>query len=420
MNVLLVDDDIAVIRILVKSDCWEQAGVGQVFCAYNAFEAKKIVENEDIQIIICDIEMPQENGIHFLNWVQKNRPRILNIIMTSYPDFGYAQEAISIGVYKFMLKPVGFDELRRIVGEAVLKVKDDNRKEVQRKYGEYYENNRTKAEKILYGDILMKEIFPSEQHIVAEIMRRGMEKKDVNPGGLVLFCREEQTEEDDFDYVIQFAFVNVAEELFQNVVAFNVNYDFIWIVKGEISEEGLTAMCRLYLEKVKTYLKIKLNAYFSYDFPISELAEKYNVLKRVSAELYKRGENVYPESCWKRQTSTTMDINPDGDRLIEKIQQYLKEHFMENITRNDIEESFHMNQDYLNRIFKQDTGYSLMEYVQFCRIKKAKELLKDNELAVSEIGGMIGYNSPPYFSKIFKKWTGVTPKEYRNNFSVKE
>ena len=318
------------------------------------------------------------------------------------------------------MKPVGFDELKKVMKEAVLKVEDDNRREVQRKYGEYYENNRMKAEKILYGDILMKEIFPSEQHIAAEIIKRGMEKRDVNPGGFVLFRKEEQTEEDDFDYVIQFAFVNVAEELFQNVIAFNVNHDFIWIVKGEISEEELTVMCRLYLEKVKIYLKIKLTAYFSYDFPIDELAEKYNVLKRVSAELYKRGEYVYPESYWKYQLSTSMDIDQDSDGLIEKIRQYLNGHFTENITRNDIEGSFHMNQDYLNRIFKQDTGYSLMEYVQFCRVKKAKELLKDHGLTVSETGGMIGYNSPPYFSKIFKKWTGVTPKEYRNNFSVKE
>lgn len=420
MNVLLVDDDIAVIRILVKADCWEQAGIEQVFYAYNAFEAKKIVENEDIQIIICDIEMPQENGIHFLNWVQKSRPQILNIIMTSYPDFGYAQEAISIGVYKFMLKPVGFDELKRVVREAVLKVEDDNRREVQRKYGEYYENNQIKAEKILYGDILMKEIFPSKKHISTEIVKRGMEEKNVSPSGIVLFRREEQTEEDDLDYVIQFAFVNVAEELFQNVVAFNVNHDFIWIVKGEILEERLTTMCKMYLEKVKIYLKIKLNAYFSYDFPIEELAEKYNTLKRISAELYKRGENVYPESYWKCQIDAAMDTDSDSAGLTEKVQQYIEGYYMENITRNDIEGLFHMNQDYLNRIFKQDTGYSLMEYVQFCRIKKAKELLKNHELAVSEIGGMIGYNSPPYFSKIFKKWTGVTPKEYRNNFSVKE
>lgn len=58
MNILLVDDEVAVIQILKKAVCWEELGINEVFTAYNAQEAKRIVTQESIQIIISDIEMP--------------------------------------------------------------------------------------------------------------------------------------------------------------------------------------------------------------------------------------------------------------------------------------------------------------------------------------------------------------------------
>ena len=106
-----------------------------------------------------------------------------------------------------------------------------------------------------------------------------------------------------------------------------------------------------------------------------------------------------------------------GNELIRSLREYLEQHYNESINRKDVEELVHMNQDYLNRSFKCATGYTLMEYVQHFRILKAKEYLADMQKSISEIGGLVGYESPPYFSKIFKKCTGITPAEYRSSLS---
>lgn len=98
-----------------------------------------------------------------------------------------------------------------------------------------------------------------------------------------------------------------------------------------------------------------------------------------------------------------------GNELIRSLREYLEQHYNESINRKDVEELVHMNQDYLNRSFKCATGYTLMEYVQHFRILKAKEYLADMQKSISEIGGLVGYESPPYFSKIFKKCTGDHP-----------
>ena len=68
---------------------------------------------------------------------------------------------------------------------------------------------------------------------------------------------------------------------------------------------------------------------------------------------------------------------------------------------------------YLCSIFKKYTGKTLNQYITEYRIKKAKELLNDKLLRVSNVSSMVGYRDGNYFTKIFKKYTNLSPSEYR-------
>lgn len=95
------------------------------------------------------------------------------------------------------------------------------------------------------------------------------------------------------------------------------------------------------------------------------------------------------------------------------------------ITRKKIEELVHLNQDHINREFKKQTGYTLMEYVQHYRILMAKKMLRETTLSISEISIRTGYDSPAYFSKIFKNrpnvhhWNIVRQKQRISRFVIK-
>lgn len=115
MNILLVDDEVIVVTLLKKHIDWKGLGIDEVFTAYTAMDARAICSGNKIDIIVCDIEMPQENGLYFLAWVREKFPAIVKIILTGYPDFKYAQDAINIGVIKYLLKPVSFEELSETV-----------------------------------------------------------------------------------------------------------------------------------------------------------------------------------------------------------------------------------------------------------------------------------------------------------------
>lgn len=245
MNIVLVDDEVTMLNILGKVIHWKELGINNLFKAKNAGEAKQILQSEPIDIVICDIKMPRESGLELIEWIQGLYPDIVNVILTAHADFNYARSAVSLGVYRYLLKPVSFEEME-------------------------------------------------------ETIRSAIEKLDTNP------------------------------------------------------------------EKNKDTV----------------------------------GEEKLPDD-------------------IELIKDYIKEHCTEAITRYDVESLVHLNEDHINRVFKASTGFTLMGYVTYCRIIRAKKLLLETDHPVSEIALQVGYDSPAYFAKIFKLRTGITPLQYRTKYGNK-
>lgn len=103
-----------------------------------------------------------------------------------------------------------------------------------------------------------------------------------------------------------------------------------------------------------------------------------------------------------------------AEKNVEKVKTYIETHFKEEMTRESLASEVFMNPDYLSKLFKKNTGSSLMDYVTKVRIERAKELLERTVLPISEIAIETGYSNTAYFTKMFKKYTnGVTPREYR-------
>jgi two-component system, response regulator YesN len=99
--------------------------------------------------------------------------------------------------------------------------------------------------------------------------------------------------------------------------------------------------------------------------------------------------------------------------LIEKVRSYIEEHIGEDLSLVRLASMIHFNPSYLSRLFKQESGVNLSEYIDEVRMEKAKDLLKKDELKIAEVGAQVGYETPHSFTRFFKKSTGVTPVEYR-------
>ncbi|MDR0136884.1 response regulator transcription factor [Metabacillus idriensis] len=98
-------------------------------------------------------------------------------------------------------------------------------------------------------------------------------------------------------------------------------------------------------------------------------------------------------------------------QAVEYMMQYVQEHYSENITLHDLSEQIYISRNYLSQIFKKATGLSFNHYVNKVRMEKAKNLILEGKLLIYEIAEEVGYKNTPYFSSLFKKYTGVNPTD---------
>jgi two-component system response regulator YesN len=105
-------------------------------------------------------------------------------------------------------------------------------------------------------------------------------------------------------------------------------------------------------------------------------------------------------------------------KLVIEIQKYINRNISDNVSLTALSNEFCYNSSYLSRLYKNITGEGLSEYINRVRIENAKTLLKNQELKISVITDLIGFKTPSYFTRFFKKATGYTPQEYRNMINV--
>lgn len=105
---------------------------------------------------------------------------------------------------------------------------------------------------------------------------------------------------------------------------------------------------------------------------------------------------------------------------VQRILDYINKEYPQKISSQDIENIFELNYDYLNRAFHKITGYTIFNYINILRINKAKELIETASIKFSEIGYLVGIDDPYYFSKLFKKYTGITPSQYLKKTCIKD
>ena len=99
--------------------------------------------------------------------------------------------------------------------------------------------------------------------------------------------------------------------------------------------------------------------------------------------------------------------------VIQDIEKYIEENLDKKLSLTDIADSIHMNKSYISRMFKEKAGENLFDYINKRKIEKAKQLIKNNELRMYEIALNVGMEDTAYFSRVFKKYEGISPSEYQ-------
>lgn len=134
--------------------------------------------------------------------------------------------------------------------------------------------------------------------------------------------------------------------------------------------------------------------------------DEHGSLSEAFVYLYQIADRIFTHNQMKEKDRAA--------KMIDRLCDYILTHLDEDLSLVRLAELHYFNPSYLSRLFKQEKGMNLSEYIEQCRLVKAKELLQDRELKVREVAAAVGYDAAHSFTRFFKKTTGVSPQEYRD------
>ncbi|MBU3111242.1 response regulator transcription factor [Clostridium lacusfryxellense] len=478
MRKILIADDEELIRKGLKAMIKRyRDDFYDIYLCSNGNQANEILDNENIDILITDIRMPESDGIELINHLKDFHKETAIIILSGYDDFKYAKEAIRCGAKDYLLKPVNREKLYLCM--------EDIEKEISKneEYAQGYSSNLFNC--LLQSETLSMEILSIiEKNTNMKIFNDYyiciynitiLDKSFINVieenkyGKLIYFFNAEGwlvviTKE--IDFVINLLGINVKSNY---VVGISKNHTSIQTIKEAYFQSNETFRHRILSPKTILHYELieKRNKKFTIDVNkinsiinmissgrideifknIDELFnEKYvdelnveyfielsKLLKRKIFEIDNTFKiysiNGYPsiyeyishlkECIFIVDQQLVNSRNTSANLAIKKSVEYINKNFSKDINLTIISNEVSLNYTYFCEQFKLYIGETFINYLKKIRVEKAIELLLNNsEYKVYEIANMVGYKDAKQFAKTFRKITGLSPIEYKHKYAL--
>lgn len=429
-NIIIVDDEFYALKAIETALKWDEIGIKEVYTAANIKQAKDILTTRDIHIMLCDIEMPQGNGLELLSWIKERNPAIKCIFITCHAEFNYAQKAVELGAMEYILKPVSKEKLTEIVRKAIRDIKSEKNLIENSEYGKLWLENMAVVVERFWLDVIEKKIPPVPEKIEKEAKRRGITHNRTEKYLPIFISMQKNDSKDDLQIINNYL-RNKAKEVILNEIKNNSGYiiqfyhDILLLINdNSINYGNLKKCCESYIETSCNHLGVDLTCYIGTGVFAHELSNAVN--KLLDFKVNNVGYNkqiIFLEEDFQLSQNNIIamfedNFNEEGiSAPVKKVKECI-ENFGVQITCKEIAEYVGYHPDYLNRIFKEEIGYTISEYLLNERLRTAKSMLVKTNMQISSISLNIGYSNFSYFSKIFKDYTGLSPAEFRRKMRV--
>lgn len=295
MLALIIVDDEKLLTDSLKSDIdWASLGFGQVHTAYNSRQAKEVFGRERIDLMLCDIEMPQGSGLELLAWVREQHPDTETIFMTCHAEFKLAQNAMQLGSFDYLLKPVPPDELLEVAGKAVAKIKRENEEKQFSRIGQFWSRRQPLIVEQFWLDLLQHAIPSNPVAIEREAEERGIpldEKVHLLPL-LISVKRYHKTFTPRDEKVMEYALKNCGEETLglegQGLLFAVTDRELLALVTTEgdaaLLRESYKEKARAFIQYASTYFYCDIAIYIGHAVKSHELNSMVGRLRELDSE----------------------------------------------------------------------------------------------------------------------------------------
>lgn len=377
MKLLIVDDQISLHRYLDKMMDWKELGITCVEHAYDGEEAAAMVETFLPDIMIMDIHMPILNGIESLKRIQKLKKIPQTIILSAYEEFEYARDALRLRVSQYLLKPVDAALLRNAL-----------------------------------RDLIEASISAARQTILSEMSRT------VYSGQMDADSLANVQKGFEILAIDRYAILTFEDSLPSEI-------DVSCLLQGQPDLKNLCILCTKHRNGQVVLVGGGESVTDDRLRQISESALGHMATTTPSDTWFVGMSSIAQDAAYLPQLITesaqALRSSVSGTRLklrdaVRRIKAYVESGYQEDLTLQTIADRFDIDKYQLSRAFKQEFGINYWAYVTQVRMNKAAELLVGTGLRMIQIAEHTGFLGESHFSRAFKKYYGVTPKEYRESY----
>lgn len=350
IKVVLVDDEHWNRDILRTFGAWEQFGMEIAGEADDGLDAIRVIEQVAPQIVITDMRMPGADGTRLLQILNERFPEIKVIVVSGYDDFAYTKHAILYKAEDYLLKPVDPKELNA----ALQKCKDELLADVDDER-RLMPINLELAQKLSSLKQLLRYSF-----------------NDLNTEGLS----------------------GVFEQLNRELGG-----DQDQAANPQLLERVIHEMM-LFLKELATDHSIELD---SQAVPVSSAAS--GSAADAVAFLSQRYLQTMEQLIQQRKNKNRLNLD--------EVRKYVERNFAEPISLEQIAKAFFVSKEYLSKMFKQEYGRNITDYILHIRMDKARDWLVEDHFSIKAVAEMAGYEDVSYFYRVFRKHFGIAPGEMR-------
>ena len=399
VTMIIVEDESFERNALKQCIDWNLIGVEIVGEASNGAHGLSLALEKRPDIVLTDVCMPVMNAIEMSKNLRTIMPETKIIFISSYDDFEYARQGISLNIFAYVTKPVKEDELLRTVKKAVDEITERKmEKKIYSKIKNNYEINVQLARQALIYQLLFG-ISADLDHL--DHLGLSWLWGDFGYRGIFLCVPESPENCDRAVWILESMKVPGAlNSLVTRAGNGRIAVIVLWEnAPGEDLVEG-------YMRQVRDFF-----------------GREQIVLKRMERAVAKQeNENIrslYEEIMKKSisfaggKTEVTAEKKRNRHEIVETLEEIIRTHYRENLSIESIAKMMHFTPNYIGTVFKAEKKEGINHYLLKVRLEAAKRMLLSTELPINEIAMECGYENVTYFHTIFKKEFGMTPNEFR-------
>ncbi len=284
-RLLVVDDELFAIKGITQGIDWSDLQIESVMEAMDVDEAKEILRSERVDVLISDIEMPGENGLELLEWLQVHSPNTETIFLTGHANFSYAQRAIHLGSFDYVLKPVDHNQLKETVRKALELIREEREMlDFHETYKMYYQQWTQQLPALV--ERFWQDVLAGRTALHGQRLQTALDMYEIPlsmDGNLlpILISVEEWKEELSTrdEEIMEYALRKAATEIILQegpgaVIQDRGDYNLglIYLAPGERLERSIvTERCREYVKACNRYFYCSVSCYVGEEAGINEL-----------------------------------------------------------------------------------------------------------------------------------------------------